>query len=75
MIEIYRGSPIHTMNICNLLKNSGIEVFIINELMASIEPWVLSPGGSGSMILNVNANDVEKAISLIDDYDKGSLSL
>ncbi|WP_293872310.1 DUF2007 domain-containing protein [Flavobacterium sp.] len=38
MIEIYRGSPIQTMNICNLLEHSGIKVFVVNELMASIEP-------------------------------------
>lgn len=75
MIEIYRGSPIQAMNIYNLLQNSGIEVFVLNELMASIEPWVVSPGGSAPMILSVNKKDVERALGLIADYDKGDLSL
>lgn len=75
MIEIYRGSSIQAMNICNLLQNSEIEVFVLNELMANIEPWVVSPGGSASMILSVNENDVENALGLIADYDKGDLSL
>ena len=75
MIEIYRGSPIQAMNICNLLQNNGIEVFVLNELMANIEPWVVSQGGSAPMILNVNEIDVERAISLITEYEKGDLSL
>ena len=75
MIEIYRGSPIQAMNICNLLENNGIEVFVLNELMANIEPWVVSPGGSAPMILNVNESDVENAIKLITYYDKGDLRL
>ena len=75
MIEIYRGSPIQSMNICNLLENSGIKVFVLNELLANIEPWLISSGGSAPMILNVNENDVEKAVSLITEFDNGSLSL
>ncbi len=75
MIEIYRGLPIQAINISNLLENNGIEVFILNELMANIEPWVISPGGSAPMILCVNENDLEKALGLITEYDKGDLSL
>ncbi len=75
MIEIYRGSPIQAINICNLLENKGIQVFVLNELMANIEPWAVSPGGSAPMIVNVNEDDVEKAIGLISDYDNGNLCL
>ena len=54
MIEIFRGSNIESKNIRNLLESRNIYVFVLNQLMSSIEPWVISPGGNKPTILKVN---------------------
>ena len=75
MEEIFRGTFIEAMNIRNLLENYKIEVFVFNEFMSNIEPWVVSSGGSAPVILSVNEVDFIFANNLIEDYNKGILSL
>ena len=75
MIEIFRGSNIESMNIRNLLESRNIHVFVINELMSSIEPWVVSPGGNNPTILKVNEQDYKNALDVIEEYNSNSLNL
>ncbi|MBS7254031.1 putative signal transducing protein [Flavobacterium branchiicola] len=71
MIEIFRGSYIEVMGVKNLLENNNISVFIVNEYMSSIQPWSVSPGGNASAILKVRDEDLDEAIKIIDDFNKG----
>lgn len=75
MREIFKGSYSEAMNIKNLLENIDIEVFIINEVMANVEPWIVTSGGYNPVLLKVNENDFEKASHLIDDYNNGNLEI
>lgn len=75
MIEILRGSYIEIMSIKNLLENNNILVFIGNEYMSTIQPWLVSPGGSAPAVLNVKEEDYENAKEIIKDYNDGKYSL
>ena len=74
MENIFNGDLNEAMNVRNLLENEGIEVFTINEQMASIEP-VISPGGFLPVVLKINENDFERAKKIVDQYRNGNFSL
>ncbi|MBP0904330.1 putative signal transducing protein [Mariniflexile gromovii] len=75
MIDIFSGSVEETMIIRNLLESKNIQVFLTNQLMASIEPIAVSSGGFNAVTLKINEVDFEKAKKILEDYNKGNLSL
>lgn len=75
MVEVYRGTLNEVVIIQNLLENNGIEVFVLNEIMANVEPWVVSPGGFKPVALTVNDENLDAATKIIEDFNSGSLSL
>lgn len=60
MKSIFKGSQFEAVNIQNLLKVKGIEVFVHDELMANL--W----GGATPVILKVKEEDFPKAIELLE---------
>ena len=75
MINIFGGAYIETMNLKNILENAGILVFVQNENMGIIEPWVVSAGGVNPVTLKVREEDYEKARKIIDDFQNGNLDI
>ncbi|MDO7170565.1 putative signal transducing protein [Mariniflexile sp. AS56] len=75
MVDIFRGSVEETMIVINLLESEDIQVFVPNQLMASIEPIVVTSGGFNSVTLRIHEEYFEKAKNILDDYNNGSLSL
>jgi len=67
-VEVFAGTPIDAGMIQSLLEQEGIEAFIENELMGSIAPWYVTPGGSGAAKVVVAGQDYEKALQIIGDY-------
>ncbi len=74
MENIFRGPYSEGMNIRSLLENNNIEVFIENEYMSSIEPWVIASGGLNPIILKVKDSDIGNAVKVITDFEKRNLS-
>jgi len=70
MKALFNGSYFEAMNVRNLLESAGITVFVQNEYMATIEPWVVTSGGLNSVKLQVNEDDFEKAKQIVNDYLK-----
>jgi Putative prokaryotic signal transducing protein len=75
METVYSGSYSESMNVKNLLQNININVFVQNEVMANIEPWTVSSGGTNPIVLQVSKQDFEKAKSLIEDFENGKLAI
>jgi hypothetical protein len=70
MKVIFDGSYFEAMIVRNLLEGAGITVFVQNEYMSTIEPWVVTSGGLNPVKLQVNEDDFEKAKQIVDDYRK-----
>ena len=68
MVDLFRGSYFEVMNMKNLLETYTIDVFVLNENMSIIEPWVVTAGGFNPVTLRVNEEDFEKAKAIVEEY-------
>lgn len=75
MITVFSSSYSEAMNVRNLLEEKEITVFIQNEYMSSIEPWVVTSGGLNPVKLQVDEADFDEAKKIIEDYTAGNNSL
>jgi hypothetical protein len=75
MTTIYKGTYSEVINLKNLLENSNISAFILNELMASIEPWAVTAGGLNPVSLSIHDEDFEKAKTTIDFFKQKNTNL
>jgi len=75
MIIVFNGPYFEAMNVRNLLEEKEISVFIQNEYMSSIEPWVVTSGGLNPVKLQVDESDFEQAESIIKNYLDGNNAL
>jgi Putative prokaryotic signal transducing protein len=72
MKVVFNGSYFESMNVRNLLEGAEIKVFVQNEYMSTIEPWVVTSGGLNPVKLQVNDDDFEQAESIIKNYLDGN---
>ena len=75
MINLFRGDYLEAMNVRNLLETHNIEVFVENEIMSSLKPWVVASGGFNPVMLKVNDKDFENAKKIIQDFEAGNLDV
>lgn len=75
MKKVFSGSYSEAMNVKNLLEIQEISTFVQNEMMANIEPWVVTSGGLNPVTLQVDDTDFEKATEIITDYLAGNNDL
>jgi hypothetical protein len=75
MKVIFDGSYFEAMNVRNLLEGAGITVFVQNEYMSTIEPWVVTTGGLNPVKLQLNEDDFEQAESIIMNYLDGNINI
>jgi hypothetical protein len=75
MKVIFDGPYFEAMNVRNLLDGAGITVFVQNEYMSTIEPWVVTSGGLNPVKLQVNEDDFEQAESIIMNYLDGNINI
>ena len=71
LIEIYKGSPINSEIIKDILNDNGITANMTNQLMGSIAPFYVSAGGINPVGVEIFARDREKALALIEEFNKG----
>lgn len=75
MIAVFSGSNFEVMNVRNLLEEKEISVFIQNEYMSNIEPWVVASGGLNPVKLQVDESNLDEAKIIIEDYLNGNNNL
>jgi len=75
MVVVFNGGYFEAMNVRNLLEEKEISVFIQNEYMSNIEPWVVTSGGLNPVKLQVNESDFEEAKNIIQNYLDGNNNL
>ncbi len=70
LICVFKGNPIDSEIIKEILFDNGIIANIKNQLMGIIAPWHVSPGGFDPIEIQVLMKDREKALRLIEEFNK-----
>lgn len=68
MIVVFAGTPLDAGMIQSLLEEEGIPAFVQNELMGSIAPWQIAPGGVGAAKVLVSNLNETRATEVINDF-------
>ena len=71
LIVIFKGNPVDSEIVKDILNDNGILADLKNQLMGTIAPWHVSPGGFEPVEVQILAKDKEKALALIEDFMKG----
>lgn len=70
LIEVFAGTTWQAGMVKSLLENSEIDAFLKDEILGTLNPWWAAPGGAGAVKVFVSNLDMEKAKSIIEDYEK-----
>jgi len=68
LVAVFAGTTLDAGMIQSLLEEQGIPAFIQNELMGSIAPWQIMPGGAGAVKVQVSSTNQERALQIINDF-------
>lgn len=69
-VEVFDGSQWEASFVKSLLDNAEIESFLKDERMGVLVPWNVAGGGAGAVKIFVSSLDYEKAIEVINQYEK-----
>lgn len=67
-IEIFAGNIFEAGMVKSLLENSGIKAYLKDEIMGTLSPWWVTPGGAGAVKVIISNLDFEKAKLIVDEY-------
>ena len=67
-IEIFAGNIFEAGMVKSLLENSGIKAYLKDEIMGTLSPWWVTPGGAGAVKVIISNLDFERAKLIVDEY-------
>lgn len=73
-VEIFSGELWQAEMIKEMLEDNGIQAYLGNELMGNIAPWIVTPGGTASVKINISTSDYTRSKELIDELNSGNNS-
>lgn len=68
-VIVYYGNILQAGYVKSLLENAEIPCFIKDEYVGTMHPWVVSPGGLGSVKLVVAKKDTEAALAIVKEFE------
>lgn len=74
MVEIYAGQLWQATMVKNILEDNGIQVYLDNELMGTIDPGRIAAGGMDPVKVVVLDADYKSAMVLMDEFHNSSPS-
>ncbi len=69
-VMIFAGTAWEAGIVKSLLENAEIEAFLKDEIMGTLNPWWIAPGGAGSVKVFISADDFEKASQVVKDFQE-----
>jgi len=68
-VEVFSGTAWHAGLLKSMLEDTGIQAFLIDEIIGTLNPWWTAPGGAGSVRVVVDPNDLEKAKQIVMEFE------
>lgn len=72
LIIVYTGTPMDTAFLKSLLEADGITTFLKDEIMGTVAPFYVAPGGAGAVKVLIAKRDLDRAKPIIQKFDKKS---
>jgi hypothetical protein len=69
-VEIFSGTMIEAGLMKSFLEGHEIRAYLKDELMGTLQPWFVSPGGAGSVKVIVADRDAQRAKELVLSFYK-----
>ncbi len=70
VIVVFKGSPMDSEIIKDILNDNGIIATLNNQLMGTIAPWQVSNGGFEPVEVEILEKDKDKALLLIEQFNE-----
>jgi hypothetical protein len=68
LIVVYAGTSIDAGFVKGLLEDAGIITFLKDEIMGSLAPWYVAPGGAGAVKVVIAKRDLDRAKSIVERF-------
>ena len=69
-VEVYSGTAWHAGLLKSMLEDNGIQAFLIDEIIGTLNPWWTAPGGAGSVKVVVDPSDLQKASQIVTEFEE-----
>jgi hypothetical protein len=69
-VEVFSGDQWQTGLLKTLLEDAGIEAFIQDAIMGTLNPWYTAPGGAGAIRVFVAYKDHIKARQVVGELEQ-----
>lgn len=72
LTEVYDGTAWQAGMVKSLLNDAGIEAFIKDAILGTLNPWWTAPGGAGAVKVIVAEKDAASAKQIVSDFEENS---
>lgn len=69
-VEVFSGTELQAGMVKSMIEYAGIDAYLQDEIMGTLNPWYTAPGGAGSVKVIVSSLNYEKARQIVEDYEK-----
>jgi hypothetical protein len=73
-VEIFAGNTMQATMIQTFLEDNGIQAFLLNDNMGTLEPWVVQSAGINPVKVIVSNLDSEAALKLIEEFNNSEIA-
>jgi hypothetical protein len=70
LVIVFASEPVEANLVRNFLESNGIPAVLNNELMGTLAPFQISPGGAGAVKVLVSKKRAYEAKALIRSFSK-----
>lgn len=68
---LFSGTSMEAGMVQSFIEAHGIQAFLINDHMGTLEPWVVAAGGLNPVKVLVSESDYPEAAALLEEFHSG----
>lgn len=68
-VEVFAGTSLQAGMLKSMLEDAGIEAFLKDDILGTLSPWWVAPGGAGSVKVVVSNLDFDKALIVVNHFE------
>ncbi len=72
LVEVYDGTAWQAGIVKSMLDDAGIEAFIKDAILGTLNPWWTAPGGAGAVKIIVTEKDAAEAKKVVEEFEENS---